>query len=54
MKILLLAFFMRCAFLAPLTKLLELDFALNFFLVFFRPVIGMFAFRARKFNKSVL
>jgi hypothetical protein len=40
---------MRRHFLAPLAKLLELDFALNFLFVFAGPVIGSFALCAVQF-----
>ena len=38
-----LGFLVRCAGLAPLTKLLKLDFALHQLFVFARPIIGALA-----------
>jgi hypothetical protein len=39
---------------APVTKLLELDFALNKLFVFGRPVVNALAFGTLEFYKSVL
>ena len=47
--VLLLRFFMLRALHAPIAKLLELDFALNFLLVFLAPVVGSLASRAGEF-----
>ena len=42
------------ALFAPIAKLLELDFALDFFLVLLAPVIYSFTGGAGEFYKSVL
>jgi hypothetical protein len=41
---------MRRAFFAPLAILFELDFALDFLLVFAAPVVDAFAFTAGQFD----
>ena len=51
---LLLGLLVSRALSAPLAKLLELDFALNFLFVLFAPVIGTFAGSAGKLDESVL
>ena len=40
--------------LAPLTILLELNLALNFFLVFTAPVVNAFAVLTGQFNEKIL
>ena len=45
---------MRSGFLAPFAKLLELNFALNRFLIFARPVIYALTRGALQFNQIVL
>jgi hypothetical protein len=45
---------MNGALFAPLAKLLELDLALNFFLVFLAPVVGALAGGAGEFDKTFL
>ena len=40
---------MNSVLFTPFTKLLELEFTLNFLLIFARPVIGPFANLARQF-----
>ena len=45
---------MRSGFLAPFAKLLELNFSLNSFLIFARPVIDALARGALQFNQKVL
>ena len=50
----LLRLFMLGSLHTPITKLLELDFALNFFLVFFAHVVRPFADGAVELDKAVL
>jgi len=50
----LLRFFVFRALYAPIAKLLELNFALNFFLVFFAHVVRPFADGAVEFYEAVL
>ena len=45
---------MHRPFLAPIAKLLELNFALNFLFIFLAPVVGALAGGAGEFDKSVL
>lgn len=45
---------MHCPSFAPLAKLLELNFALHFFLVLFAPVIRAFALGTVEFYEAVL
>ena len=49
-----LCFFVWCSLSAPITKLLELNFAFNFFLVLFGPVVYPFAFGTGEFYKTLL
>ena len=52
--LLFLGFLMHRALHAPLAKFLELNFALNFFLVFLAPVIGALAGGAGELDEAVL
>ena len=45
---------MRSSYLAPIAKLFELDFALNFLLVFARPVVNAFALTTGEFYEAIL
>ena len=45
---------MYCMRFAPLAKLFEFNFALNFAFVFARPVIYSFALAALKFDEFIL
>jgi len=49
-----LPLFVDGSFFTPFAKLFIFYFALNFFLVFARPVIGPFAILADHFDKFVL
>ncbi len=46
--------FMRCSLSASITKLFEVDFALNRFAVFDAVIIDLFAGRAGKFYQMIL
>jgi len=48
---LLLCFFVRCVFFAPLTVFRKFDFTVNFFLVFARPIVHALTGRAGHFNE---
>ena len=45
---------MHCLFSAPLTVLLEFDFALDFLLVFAGPIVNTLAGSARELDEAVL
>jgi len=49
-----LSFFVESLRFTPATILLELDFALNKFFVFGRPIVYAFAFGAGQFYEAVL
>ncbi|OHA17760.1 MAG: hypothetical protein A2664_04080 [Candidatus Taylorbacteria bacterium RIFCSPHIGHO2_01_FULL_46_22b] len=52
--LLLLSLFMRRPLPTPIAKLFELDFALNFLLVFARPVVYAFALATGEFYEAIL